>query len=266
MSFAFETVAAKLVPFDLQELLLAQDDRFISTNAITSQYKNTPSPRTRNLDALGPIVASGGLVFPYNPTISEGVSINYDKMDLTHSNESYYSYTSTENVRISLAECTWTADTFENAIYTLSVIHFLRSYSLMDFGLNRSGRPPSPMWFSAYGHYMFHNVPVLLEKADWSFPKDKDYVGVPEFGSQDYQDQSLRFSNAPRADNYTWIPIQFDVGNISLIVQHSPKYWTNWNLDDFKSGKMLNRNGSFHSVNNIPNQGNNEKTSFDGVY
>ena len=223
-SFAFEHVAAKLVPFDLTQ---------------QSKTDNT----------LAPVISTGGLVFPYNPTISEGVSIKYDVVDLTHTNESYYAFKATDNVRITLSECIWTCDTFDNALYALSALHFLRSYSFMDFGRFRSGRPPSPMWFSAYGNYAFYRVPVLMEKADWSFPSDIDYVGVPEFGSPEYQQRQI--ATTKRADGkYTWLPIKFTVSNISLIVQHSPKYWTNWSLDDYRSGRMIRRDNSFHATRN----------------
>lgn len=283
-SFAFEQVAAKLEPFDLMNKTLASkgtsstklnnlgsinpdvitfDSIGIDTTSLgsidldhirgfsqdiplTSSRQDQMAASTQ--DALQPILQTQGLVFPYNPTISEGIQINYDSMELTHSNESFFSYRSTENVRITISDCVWTCDTFENAVYTLSVLHFLRSYSFMDFGMGRSGKPPSPMWFSAYGNFAYNRIPCLLEKADWSFPKDIDYVGVPEFGSQEFMSGSLNF-NKNISGAYTWLPIKFTVNTISLIVQHNPKYWTQWNLDDYKSGKMLQRDGgSFHNI------------------
>ena len=230
----FEQFAAKLVPFDLALM----------------QQKADKS------HALWPIIQTGGLVFPFNPTISEGVNVKYNSMEMVHSNESYNVYQATENVHITLANCTWVCDTFANAIYTLAVLHFLRSYSLMDFGKARSlgairGRPPSPMWFSAFGSYAFNQVPVLYQRADWTFPDDIDYVGVPEPGSSGWNSCQLVSQGSPNAmDSVTWLPIKFVVSSISLIVQHAPRYWINWSLDDFRSGNMLNRtpNHSFHDI------------------
>jgi len=220
-SFAFEHVAATLTPFDLPSL---------------------DSP------ALRPILNTNGLVFPYNPVISESVSVKYNSIDLTHSNESYYAYQSTENVRINISNAVWTCDTFDNAIYAMSALHFLRSYSLMDFGVGNSGRPPSPMWFNAYGNYGFHRVPVLFEKADWSFPNDVDYVGIPELDSAEYEGRLIQRSRSVEG-NYTWMPMKFEVSSISLIVQHSPAYWVNFTLEDYKSGAMVRRDQrSFHDV------------------
>lgn len=230
LSYAFEHVYAQLTPF---------------------QYPNAQGAASTS-HPLSPVIQTGGVIFPYNPTISEGISVKYDSIDLTHTNESYNAYKSTDNVRISISDAVWTADTFANAVYMLSVIHFFRSYSLMDFGRFKTGRPPSPMWFSAYGNYAFNRVPCLMEKADWSFPNDVDFVGVPEPGTPEFSSGTLA-TNRNAAGRYTWLPVKFTISSISLIVQHAPAYWTNFSLDDYWSGAMLSRgNGTFHQVNGGP--------------
>jgi len=270
-SFAFEQVAAKLVPFDLQ---------YIGGGSIAGGAAANPAPATplttgegvsrgrdgtitidiqstagvdssgfgmKRDNALWPIFMTGGLVFPYNPSISENVQVNYEAADITHSNESYHFYKNTSNVRLSLGNCVWTCDTFDNAIYALSALHFLRSYSQMDFGRGAGkGRPPSPMWFSAYGNYAFNRVPVFLEKADWTFPNDVDYVGIPQPGSPEYTSRTMVTSRSPSSGQYTWLPMKFEVSSISLVVQHTPNYWLDWSLDDYRSGKMLSDRGGFH--------------------
>lgn len=273
-SFAFEHVAARLVPFDLMSLGISstrgttniQDEqrtaRLNSLNTVkVSESGNTATPlndslsamkesgqsNPRDLHPLAPIVETGGLVFPYNPVITENISVKYDSVELTHTNEAFYVYRGTDNVRINISNAVWTCDTFDNAVYALSALHFFRTYSQMDFGRNRSGRPPAPMWFSAFGNYAFHRVPVLMEKADWNFPNDIDYVGIPEFGSTEYRARELQLQR-DSTGKYTWLPMKFEISGISLIVQHSPKFWTNWSLADYRSGSMLRRRGSFHSL------------------
>jgi len=225
-SFAFEQVYATLMPFHYPKSLA---------------HGSAGHP-------LYPILKTGGLVFPYNPSISEGVGIKYDQIDIIQSNEGYYQYRGTDNVRINISDAVWTCDTFDNAVYALSVLHFFRSYSFMDFGRGKTGRPPSPMWFSAYGNYAFNRVPVLMEKADWSFPNDVDYVGVPNPHTKEYQNKILQTKRTGDS-SYTWIPVKFTVSSISLIVQHTPRYWRNFNLDDYYSGAMLKGGRSFHDVN-----------------
>ena len=266
-SFALEQVAAKLEPFDLLRLGLklgGTDQRSDAAESIQGgsasnipnmdgQAKARTSPANSQLDvgrthALAPIFATSGLVFPYNPTISEGVSVKYDAVELTHTNESFHAYRGTDNVRINISDAVWTCDTFDNAIYALSALHFFRAYSHMDFGAGRTGRPPSPMWFSAYGNYVFHRVPVLMEKADWSFPSDVDYVGIPEFGTPEYKARILKFERDD-STQYTWLPMVFKISSISLVVQHSPSFWTNWNLDMYRSGELLRKRKGFHITN-----------------
>lgn len=226
-TFAFENVAAKLIPFDM---------------------KNTNGSSTDQSGPLGPIISTGGLVFPFNPAISEGINVSYDPMKVIHSNESYYVYQSTENQQITMSDCVWVADTFQNARYALAVIHFFRSYSMMDFGRGRTGRPPQPMWLSAYGHYGFDRIPVLMTKADWSWPSNEemDYVGIPEPGSVEWNQCKLATRRNANNSSYTWIPVKFKVNSISLIVQHSPRYWIGYSLDDYRSGKMLKDRTGFH--------------------
>jgi hypothetical protein len=201
---------------------------------------------------LYPLTLTGGLVFPYNPTISESLGTKYDATELVHANENIHTYKNTENVRITLSECIWTSETWDQAIYTLGVIHFFRSYRLMDFGRGKSGRPPSPMWFSAYGAFLYNALPVLIERVDFAFPADVDYVGVPNPGTTNYNQQQLTYSTSASTNitqsflsqtgDYTWIPIKFTISSISMVVQNAVAYWTNrFDLADFKAGKLVGR-------------------------
>ena len=218
-SFSFEEVAAVLQPF--------------YSKGVPEDHPTYPINRTQ------------GLIFPYNPSITENVNIAYDRVDLTHSNEGFHAYKNTDNVKINISDAVWTCDTFDNAVYALAALHFFRMHSFMDFGRGRSGRPPSPMWFSAYGNFIYRRIPVLLQSADWSFPNDVDYVGVPEFGTSDYVNKRLATSRNT-GGRYSWMPVKFTVTGINLVVQHSPAYWTGWNLDDYWSGRSMAR-GTAHT-------------------
>lgn len=254
-SFAIESVAAKLVPFDLGA---SQNTSALQTgyntqnlgavgaqsgsSVITSLLNPSGSTQIDPSGPLGPILQTGGLVFPYTPTISETLGIKYDSTEIIHSNEAYYAYRSTDNVRIELTNCIWTCDTLQNAQYALAALHFFRSYSMMDFGKGRTGKPPSPMWFSAYGQYAFQNVPCLLERvSSHTWPADIDMVGIPNPGTGSTQ---LLTGTPGESSQYTWLPIKFEIPSISLIVQHTPNFWLNSNLDSYKSGSGLsNRQG-----------------------
>lgn len=234
-----------------------------TTVGFTSQATSSSGPTGLSLTGgaiysashpLYPLTLTGGLVFPYNPTISESLNSRYDVTELVHGNENVHTFRNNDNVRITLTECVWTADTWDQAVYTLGVIHFFRSYRMMDFGRGKSGRPPSPMWFSAYGAYLYNAVPVLVERVEFSFPADIDYVGVPNPGTTDYQSQTLTYSTSvslgfpanllSQTGDFTWIPVKFTVATISLVVQNRVGYWTNadgkgFDLDQFKAGKLI---------------------------
>lgn len=229
------------------------------TFGTTPQATTSTSPTGLNQTGSGiygptsplyPLTLTNGLVFPYNPTISESLGTRYDTTELIHANESIHTFKNNENVRITLSECIWTSETWDQAVYTLGVIHFFRSYRLMDFGQGKSGRPPSPMWFSAYGNYLYTNVPVLIERVEMAFPADIDYVGVPNPGTTSYQNQVLQYSTSAssgtsnslisQTGDFTWIPIKFTVSAISMVVQNSVQYWTQeFDLTMFKNGQLI---------------------------
>ncbi len=197
-----------------------------------------PSDAGNDESPLFPTFITSGLLFPFSVGISEQASPKYESVNISQANESFMNFSGKDNVNIGLSGCTWVCDTFENATYALSALHFLRSYSLMDFGRKRTGRPPSPMWFSAYGNFMYDRIPVLMRNASWNFPADIDYVGIPQPGTSQWNNRELSYDRNT-GDRYTWMPIKF-TAEISLTVQHSPKYWTDFNLEDVFSGKLLN--------------------------
>jgi hypothetical protein len=85
----------------------------------------------------------------------------------------------------------------------LAAIHFFRVYSLMDFGRGKTGRPPSPMWFSAYGGLAFDRVPVLLSGASITWSKDVDYVNVTSTGSASGKPQQPKSTSSYRVGERT---------------------------------------------------------------
>lgn len=243
-SSRIEQVAARLVPFDMSGL---------------------GGP-------LAPIAATGGLVFQYSPSISESIEVTYNSVgSLVHSNENYNVWSGTQNRKIGLGEVVFTADTEENAAYMIATIQFFRVFSLSDFGRGKTGRPPSPMWFSAYGRMMYEQVPVLLKGATLEFSNTVDYVRVPTAGFArsstvatatgatsvrggalgpsipsfvtDLQNSTNGLvQRSSESSDFVWVPAKLSVSGISLIVQHTPNYWKGtFSLEEFKSGGMLEK-------------------------
>ena len=221
-----------------------------------------PSPAIREefnnpSNILHPIYKAGGMVMTYTPTISETSSINYTSSDIMQSNEAFNVYTGTTNRTINISNIVFTCETPAQGVYALSVIHFLRSYSMVDFGAGRSGRPPSPMWFSAFGKYAYDKVPVILNGYGFkSSNPEIDFVPVANPGNETMYPQYKEIQNIRTGDHKselknmrsiidevdyneaTWVPIKLEIEALSLTVQHTPLYWKTFNLDDYKTGKM----------------------------
>lgn len=294
MTATVEQVPVKLVPFDLEQKRASADQT----------------------DPLYPIYEAGGLVLQYTPRITESIKINYNKSsDLVHSNENYYVYQSTDNRTISLSNVTFTSDNAANARMALAAMHFFRAYSYMDFGSGKSGRPPSPMWFSAYGKFAWDRVPVIMTSSDITFDEMIDTVPVDNPGSGTArmsspspiaewvnpdtgvstsstsqwvnpdavsspwvnpdtgtiggsellrQQAAAQVQSSQLSANTTWLPMKLTIGTISLIEQHSPKYWRGFSLDDYRSGKML-ASRETNTLTSNPSQGSAAPAALSGT-
>lgn len=236
--------AVKLTPFDFESINLAEapDD-----------------------DPLKPIYATGGLIFPITPSVTETLQANYASQEIPQNNEAYHVYSNSSNRQISLGNVIFPADTEEDARYALAAIHFFRTYSLSDFGVGRTGRPPSPMWFSGFGKFIYNKVPTLLSASTLNFGgADVDLIPVPSPGGTAAEtDQRTQvndaWSKAGSATNrfssnleterqleaqrnsvdLNWLPAKLEIGNVNLIVQHSPVFWKTFNLEEYRQGKLI---------------------------
>ncbi|WNA15962.1 virion structural protein [Xanthomonas phage XaC1] len=134
-----------------------------------------------------------GMVWNYTPTVRETRQVNYDTMQPIHTNSGYNNYKNTSNTTISV-QGDFYAGSGKEALYMLAIITFLRSVTLMDFGrgsVNSSspdfavlGAPPPVLLFSAYGRYMYNDVPVIVKSLSFDFGNDVDFVLVPLDSSQ----------------------------------------------------------------------------------
>lgn len=214
---------------------------------------------------LKPIYLSGGLLLPITPTVTETLQANYEQQEIPQNNESFHVYKNTSNRQISLGDIVFPADTIQDGRYALAAIHFFRTYSLSSFGVGGTGRPPSPMWFSGFGKFIYHKVPTLLTASTLTFGgQDVDLVPVPSPGGTDTETDQTdaidaawskksipanRFSSNLETErrlaieragvDVNWIPIKLTVGGVSLTVQHSPLYWKTFSLEDYRKGKLV---------------------------
>jgi len=127
---------------------------------------------------LDPIREAGGLIFPYTPTITISHNVSYGEQALTHQNYQFIAYQNSKVSDITINGDFYVQD-WSEAQYWISAVHFLRSVTKMYAWDNAYvGNPPPILKFSAYGDYVFKNVPVVVKSFNVTLPKEVDYISV----------------------------------------------------------------------------------------
>ena len=172
-----------------------------------------------SINILEPLSQTDGLVFPFTPDINLSQSVDYASNDIVHSNQEFLSYTRTKAPQITVSGQFVVQNSFE-ASYALACIHFLRTVVKMSFGQQSQnpGTPPPVLILSAYGEYMFNEVPVIVQAYTVDFSKDVDYIQVP--------------------NTDTVVPSMFTL-TVTLTVQNTPTKQRSFNLQQFRSGQLL---------------------------
>lgn len=164
---------------------------------------------------MSPLSQTGGMIFPYRPTVDISRTVNYETVTPIHSMQDYKSFRNNSAATISISG-QYAAQTVEEARYLQAVIHFIRTASMMSFGIGSAvpaGMPPPVLNLSAYGPNNLNRVPVIIDAVTTAYPNDVDYVRV------DGND----------------IPTLMTV-TVPCSVQLSPSQLRNFNLDAFASG------------------------------
>jgi hypothetical protein len=192
---------------------------------------------------LYPLYSTRGVLFPYTPSVTTGSAADYDQTNFIHSNYGYNAYVRSYPKPISIT-AEFTAQTNDEAIYLLAVLHFFRAVTKSYFGLtpyNRAGTPPPILKFNYLGEHQFNNVPVLVKSFDYTLEANIDYVPVNtadiRFGSANMGVQlPINSSNG-----FTFVPTHMTVA-IELETQYIPiDLRNNFNLDEFRSGKLVGK-------------------------
>lgn len=235
-------------------------NRYIANSNITSTAYNNRAKYILGEDGLlktlfGP---TNGLIFPYTPQINMQHNVNYEDVEILHSNLTYQYYKNTPPPLITIS-ADFTADTPENALYMLGAIWFFRSMTKSDFGKkanrgekqNYAGMPPPVLYLNGYGK-MYDNIPVIIKSFDTPFQKDKHYVRVKidrdNYTIIDYQHQvdGDIFNYMDNLLYDQWLPTEMTM-QITLAVQPNlKKAKDQFDLNEYKRGILGNviKNGN----------------------
>lgn len=210
---------------------------------------------------MTPLLTTRGMLWPYQPLITYQQEVLYSQMEMTHTNQDFYSYTRTPALKLTV-EGEFTCQNELEGKYSLACIHFLRTVSKMWFGgsseqaVERQGTPPPVLLFDAYGQYMFNNLPVIVTQFSVTLPKDVDYFPVPV-------EPTSNITNAPRAateythifnpnrknlapagssTGYAWLPVLFNI-SVQLTVQNTPRKLRTFDMKSFSTGELIKGGG-----------------------
>ena len=127
---------------------------------------------------LAPLRSTGGVLFPYTPSINIVYSAGYNAQDITHSNYKIYTYKSSAVEAITIA-ADFTAQDSVEANYLLAVIHFFKSVTKMFYGQDQNpsrGVPPPLVYLRGFGQYQFDWHPAVISSFTHTFPQDVDFI------------------------------------------------------------------------------------------
>ena len=180
---------------------------------------------------LAPLKETGGLVFPFTPTVAISHSANYNTLDPVHNNYPFFAYENSKVDQITITGDFYCEDSAE-ARYWVAAVHYLRSVTKMAYGnTSNAGSPPPVVKLSGYGDYVFNNVPVIVKSFNTEMPKDVDYIatGINQYGGDD---------GSATASKVSYVPVR---STISVVVQpvYSREQVRQFDLDSFVQGNYL---------------------------
>lgn len=172
------------------------------------------------------IKETGGMVWPYLPTITVSTKANYTQIDPVHNNYPFNAYKSSQVDDITISG-EFTVENEKDAYYWLGATTFLRTVTKMFYGTSPMvGNPPIVCQLTGYGSSIFNTVPVIVKSTSFDFKDDVQYIKCQLSGMA----------------QPTWVPV---LSTISVTV--SPIYnrsrLRQFSLEDFASGRTASTTG-----------------------
>tara|TARA_A100001035_G_C27755942_1_gene488835 strand:+ start:689 stop:1627 length:939 start_codon:yes stop_codon:yes gene_type:complete len=164
---------------------------------------------------LEPLTQTGNkMVFPYTPTIILSHSANYNQIQPIHNNYPFFAYNNSQVDQLVITGQFYCQNSIE-AQYWISCLHYLRTVTKMNYGVDTSaskGAPPPIVKLNGYGDYIFKEVPVIITQFTVDLPNEVDYVatgfavpstGDPEAGGAGSQATPSDVTWAPTESQFT---------------------------------------------------------------
>ena len=176
---------------------------------------------------MAPVANTGGMIFPYLPSITISHTANYQQMDITHMNYPFYAYKNSQVDEIQISG-KFTVQNTGEANYWLASVHFLRSVTKMFFGTgDYLGNPPPICTLNGYGDFVFNNVSCIVKNFTVTMPPDVDYIECNATGS-----------NSDDGNSVTYVPVSSEI-TVSVQPVYSRETIKSFSLLDFAKGALV---------------------------
>lgn len=192
--------------------------------SVPSQFSGSP--------LLAPLSETGGLAWPYTPTIIIGHTANYNSLDPVHTNYPFQAYQNSQTDDITI-NGDFTVQSQEDARYWIAAVHYLRSVTKMFYGEGSTplGNPPVIVKLNGYGDYVFKNVPVVITNFTVDMQGDVDYVATSIGGGGD-------------GSSYAWAPTQ-SIISVTVRPTYSRDSVSKFSLNNFVNGGYVQNGTGF---------------------
>jgi hypothetical protein len=119
---------------------------------------------------------TGGVVWPYLPSITLATKANYNTVDPVHNNFPFQAYKNSQVDDITITG-EFSAETERDALYWIAATTFFKTATKMFYGNSMyQGNPPIVCQLNGYGSSVFNNVPVVIKSFQVDFKDDVNYV------------------------------------------------------------------------------------------
>ena len=176
---------------------------------------------TFNSPLFGVLKQTGGVVWPYMPSITVSTKAEYSPIPITHSNYSQYSYKNSVVDDISISG-EFSCETATDGAYWIAATTFFKTATKMFFGQgDLAGNPPIICNLTGYGSHVFDKVPVIIKSFSVDFKDDVNYIKCDPFNN----------------GKYTWVPVLSTI-TVQVAPVYSRQGLRKFSLQDYARGKM----------------------------
>jgi hypothetical protein len=169
--------------------------------------------------------ATGGVVWPFLPTINVTSKANYNAIDTIHSNYAFQAYKGSQVDDITISG-DFTCETEDDAAYWIAATTFFKTATKMFFGQGaNAGNPPIICSLNGYGSSIFNAVPVVIKSVTIDLKDDVNYINCNTFGTN------------------TWVPVLSTV-SITVSPVYNRKDLRQFSLQSYATGKMTAPSGA----------------------